>query len=718
MYRGYFALGGTEIINSERTFSYVSKNMPAFPLRDCNDCAGLSEALGHATYQSPLQDDAPWVDQSNPATYGFYGVYPLELSGDLDDTSVSVVVESIDDGGYIGSPRAATREMRYRSLLLARDRLSLHAGITWLKAALHPAPCDSHGGTCTGATGCFYAACPEITDCWEDVANAGEGIEMGVVTPDSPFSFPIPMHSGQLTSGWFNIVPTDGLVVQWSATDDETVNEIVDYGPIISRRTNSVPNPSFTTSIAGYLYGGGVLGRVPSGGPSGGPYAHFEATGPASFRTPDLPGWFGNVTGSFELRGTPGDVVTVVIVTSEGVTIFAEPMTLTAEWQRHYIHASFGRNIYMAFETNGKSFDIDQLMLEAGTLELPYFDGSSTPPADSPLAGALASTARDPNPGHYVVSWNGPANASTSQMLWISPSTIPGTPPATQVLPLLERCDEWTANLTVLNGESTGGYLSLGYFFPITAEEQAAKYERSFHDLAITAGPTVINEYNLESGVAVEVEWTMVAATPFPLGATEQLMREPMSTAPTTPINDATIVCPVTVVAPITDPDCPPVPAAPRPPAVPNVCVDNTTLWDRYSFEIEAEKVSGWSQMLPTITLSTKAEDVRQVRVRMTPNPFSWPLAQVDPCGYCAEFILSYLPANAELTVDGTTRTAYASIAGKAAQPASHLLYGTNGTPITWPSLSCGIPYVMTVDFPSGTDPEVEVALSLTRQET
>lgn len=120
--------------------------------------------------------------------------------------------------------------------------------------------------------------------------------------------------------------------------------------------------------------------------------------------------------------------------------------------------------------------------------------------------------------------------------------------------------------------------------------------------------------------------------------------------------------------------------------------------------------------MLPTIVLNTLAAGTRQVRIRFTPNPFGYPVDKIDPCGYCSEFILSYLPPNAELTIDGLTRSAFASVAGGDAQPASQLLYGTDGVPMTWPELSCGIDYVMTVDIPAA-QPDIAISLSLTVQE-
>lgn len=1459
MFRGYFRLGGTEIVNSERTEAYVKHELPGFGLRDCLDCDTLHGALGDTAYESPLVDDAPWLDESNPATQGFYGFFPLELSGSLDDTREVAVTEGILDGGFVGQPRHASREMRYRGMLIARDRLALHAGMTWLKAALDPAPCADHGGSCTGAVACMYAACPDYEICYEeDPSVVGASVPTGSISPSTPFERILPADA--LIQGYFVFPATDGLVLQGSVGKST-------FGPIVSKRTNAVPNPSFTKDISGWLYGGRTLVRNPTGGADGGPYAsamlpelavngNFETAGaplvvsrnfdpnpsmvagvtqtlrtnlsgnptgnlvatpsqtvgvtdqkffgngpgtgtrtwytgmgdgpagitsyrrkqwtvtptsasdvgmtfhnggvastrpvvvpgtnyalsfwtrttlrasgggisrleikfwasdgttqigstvtqgvttadsdwhlntivltapvgaaqvtlqwslnlpaaslpqpgdyiditgvlwettstvlpffdgatpstgdytyawtgtaeqssstmkantvtgwtpdagttqtqstehpyvgttslhlvaaadntivrsvgqsfvpvagqpytisayvwvptatpavvltvsgggtatvtsplntvlnawtrvqativPAttdpvsyaiatnsvaaggvgffidamqaepgdtaspyfdgsssstgqdvtyawtgtanasastrtavtvanvsqptpntaqviqsskwsvspsksvrivpdalsndsyavipisslglvsgsrysvsatihldapqtgtlsdlartivyhsttagdvagivadnaagdtavslrftydgtgeirlyngaasgggdvwydnlslggevagSIRTPDLDAPFGPIEASFDLRGVAGTIVTAVVVTVNDNTVLrATPIVLTGKWQRFYTQADYGRRVYVAFESTG-AFDVDRVMVEAGHNGLPYFDGST--PAYDPYHLARPY-------GSYSIAWTGAPDASSSVMLWSSGSTYPHNP-GEQVIELDPLCPpDQTVTLESLAGTLPAGVFYYDARMAISAEDQAIPYERNFHDVTVTAGPTIVNEYSFKTGSAVEVEFTMVAGTPFAYGTTDDIIiRQNMSTLPTSSWVD--VACPLPDVSPIIDPNCLPLPAPPRPPAVPNVCVTTPTLWQRYSLVIPGDKVSGWSQMLPTIVLNTKSVDVRSVRVRFTPNPFGWPTASttrmnratnpglyanatgwsalgtlgtplrvdngastqsfyqvtataahaaqlfgplttlagynlvtagryvnmsidakdslakslqlkyqfydaanatvgaagygtavplaantfgslqalgvlvptnavrvaiaavqtgaattgeiitatrvmiqqnsavttyngyfdgytkaanatyynwegtpgnsqsvavttaVDPCGYCSEFILSYLPANAELTVDGLTHAAYASISGGPAKPASHLLYGTNGIPMSWPQLSCGIPYIMTVDVPPTDVANVTVSLSLTRQES
>lgn len=151
---------------------------------------------------------------------------------------------------------------------------------------------------------------------------------------------------------------------------------------------------------------------------------------------------------------------------------------------------------------------------------------------------------------------------------------------------------------------------------------------------------------------------------------------------------------------PLIDPDLPVLATPPSAPAIPDIALSPILDWTRYYLDIPAGNVAEWAETIPVLTLLTQTLDVRQVRVRFHPNPFGWADSKVDPTAYCGEFLLSYLPANSSLTVDGVSESASASVAGSASQPASQLLYGTDGAPMTWPDLSCGIGYLMTVDIP------------------
>lgn len=148
------------------------------------------------------------------------------------------------------------------------------------------------------------------------------------------------------------------------------------------------------------------------------------------------------------------------------------------------------------------------------------------------------------------------------------------------------------------------------------------------------------------------------------------------------------------------DPDCATVPSPPRPPSVPSDCIEDVGVWRRYYVAIPAINISDWLSVVLTLEIETGAVAARQVRVRVYPNPFNYAPEQVDTDEWCAEQIISYMPASTVLTLDGMTMRAWAEVNQGAPQSADHLLYGTGGQPPTWPILSCGISYLVSLEVP------------------
>lgn len=161
---------------------------------------------------------------------------------------------------------------------------------------------------------------------------------------------------------------------------------------------------------------------------------------------------------------------------------------------------------------------------------------------------------------------------------------------------------------------------------------------------------------------------------------------------------------PVAAVAPgsasLVDPDCAVVPLPPRPPIIANACIVETGVWRRSFGAIPATAISDWLAVVPTIEIVTKTQVVRQVRIRIYANPLALPSNQINTAAWVSEQIISYVPADTVLTLDGVSQRAWAAVSGGGTQAADHLLYGTGGTPASWPILSCGIAYVITADLP------------------
>lgn len=142
-------------------------------------------------------------------------------------------------------------------------------------------------------------------------------------------------------------------------------------------------------------------------------------------------------------------------------------------------------------------------------------------------------------------------------------------------------------------------------------------------------------------------------------------------------------------------------PKPPRPPSIPSDCIVEVGVWRRYYVDIPSIHVSDWLSGVLTLRVASGAVEANQVRIRVYPNPFNSPSNEVDTTNWCSEQIISYLPKSTILTLDGVTQRAWAEVNGGSPQSADHLLYGTGGTPATWPILSCGISYLVSLEVPT-----------------
>lgn len=167
----------------------------------------------------------------------------------------------------------------------------------------------------------------------------------------------------------------------------------------------------------------------------------------------------------------------------------------------------------------------------------------------------------------------------------------------------------------------------------------------------------------------------------------------------------------------IADPDCASIPGAPQPPAIVNDCVVTEGQWRRFWYAIPAIEIGEWTETLPTIIINSASSDIGQVRVRFYRNPDSLPAEQYDSSVWEGELILSYVPPLARVTLDAITQRATVDVDGRTGVAADHLLYGTDGGVVTWPTLSCGDAYLMSWDIPVSTPSgNVSVELELTQR--
>lgn len=446
MYTGWFSFGGTEIINAERVEAYVAHQIPELEMRpsQLGSNADLHRAVGDAPYESPLVDDAPWVDRSTPDTLGFYGVYPLDVSGLNDSTRRSDVVEAIVNGGSAGAPRHSSREIRFRALLVARDQAALEEGMTWLSAALNPPGC----GVGNGVDLCYFKARPELpTNAVDWSRPFVQETPFGPVSAStSPLIHRFPFSDGPAKAEW-HLSAVDGVVAVWGALATGSDRVLEQSNHALLQRTNYITDPLFTAEGGEWQIGGAALERMPATEEehsygrvveSAPPIVRVNwAPDPGMRGTPALAGWTSNgrygeqgvefvavddspsgsgmaaqieqdpeegplwaefglvgpipatmTTVSFWVSANPGGIG-LTLLDSEGVPTASADLaagTLAAPWNRVSITGPAGPGSRVQVQTAGGLGQVLQItgpQAEEGEAFSRYFDGSfpSTPPA-------------------------------------------------------------------------------------------------------------------------------------------------------------------------------------------------------------------------------------------------------------------------------------------------------------------------------------------------
>ncbi|MCL1900479.1 MAG: hypothetical protein FWG11_08235, partial [Promicromonosporaceae bacterium] len=162
MYDGYWTYDGVEIINVARLMAYRDNGVtpPGVKIEDCTSvCDGLSEALGHGPYRTPLLDAPPWFSVNDPASADFAGVLPLEITGTDGSVRTVQMNDAVMGGARPSRPQYGARTIGVTALLLGRTTAGVQAGLTWLTSALHQ---GCAGGDCGGARLTGLTVCPDI----------------------------------------------------------------------------------------------------------------------------------------------------------------------------------------------------------------------------------------------------------------------------------------------------------------------------------------------------------------------------------------------------------------------------------------------------------------------------------------------------------------------------------------------------------------------------
>lgn len=228
---------------------------------------------------------------------------------------------------------------------------------------------------------------------------------------------------------------------------------------------------------------------------------------------------------------------------------------------------------------------------------------------------------------------------------------------------------------------------------------------RTFHNVEVTEAPRVTAKYNSKAGAIWKVEFTLRAGVPWAFTSLADAGFLYLDDAAnfTDPAGEDCSSASSAYDDFIDDPFFTGISKPPRPPVIlpPNLLTIHS--WRRLTLPIPANQTQRWGRVVPVLDVST-GPAAQYLRLRFYRE------GVVHSCDYDGEFLISYIPANAVLTLNGITREATVRLADGRVVPAGNLLFGSDGNPFVWPSLGCQRNYWLAADLMPG---QAGVALHL-----
>jgi hypothetical protein len=175
VFEGYLSFAGEEVANTQRLTAYVNAGLAPLgvDVNDCAECDTLALGLGDEEYRNPLLDRPGWVDDSDPNTYDFAGVLPLEITGLNGSTRTAEVTDLAGEGGVVRAPTYPARTIAVTAMLIGRTSAAVESGMLWLSTVLAgtgSCPRPRSAGSCAGDELCVLRYCPEIDEA-EDITS-------------------------------------------------------------------------------------------------------------------------------------------------------------------------------------------------------------------------------------------------------------------------------------------------------------------------------------------------------------------------------------------------------------------------------------------------------------------------------------------------------------------------------------------------------------------
>lgn len=239
------------------------------------------------------------------------------------------------------------------------------------------------------------------------------------------------------------------------------------------------------------------------------------------------------------------------------------------------------------------------------------------------------------------------------------------------------------------------------------ALDRVAQYARVHYRVEPLEGPRIASKLPSKRACIWEVEFILNCGIPWAFTFPEPIA----TTTGIVPTTAAEVYCPPQTDAYdalVVDPQQPAVERPPRPPQIEPVQMPAD--WSRYVMSIGDTWGERWGRLVPVINVTTGVDPLRRIRIRFYRENNN------GQCDYEGEFYIRYLPANAQLTIDGVQKRLTVEVAGQE-HPAGNLVIGSDGKPVHWPSLACRSAYDIIVDSDTALPSDVTVLTEIAVRE-
>ena len=259
---------------------------------------------------------------------------------------------------------------------------------------------------------------------------------------------------------------------------------------------------------------------------------------------------------------------------------------------------------------------------------------------------------------------------------------------------------------------------------PIDPTECFDPLLRSLRRVVFTSGPSITSKRQTSDGSAIwTVSFTATAGDPWEFGSEQEIIQGFLDPAVTVPwvggvIPDGGYIdldghlfneqdCAEPTAMPLQDPLCPGTIPPPIPPSITLGCFTLPRNWRRRQITIPASNIPLWGDVVPKVSIHARTTDVRNLRLRFYADVDGDGDISDDPCAYCGDLLFSFIPQGYTLTFDASSREVYVVGANQNKRRADSVVFSTNGSPFDWPTLTCGMGYIVTLDLPQTQHPPV-----------